>query len=82
MNNLALIYDILARALLDIRVAAHEQNAGVAFELSDLLHNVPLRLKIEMENNTDCTETLEWIRMRAEQKKLTRWLDRIIRNRR
>jgi hypothetical protein len=78
MNNLSLIHKILARALLDIRIAAHEQNSKIAFDLSDLVHNVPLQLERELKGNTDFTETLNWIRMRAEQKKLTKWLDAVV----
>lgn len=78
MNNLTLVYKILARGLLDIRIAAHEQNSKASFDLADLLHNIPLRLERELRNNTDYTETLYWIRMRAGQKELTKWLDVII----
>jgi hypothetical protein len=78
MNNLTLIYKELARGPLDIRVAAHEENSKICFDVADLLHNTPGRLVRELRNNTDYTETLDWIRMRARQKNLTKWLDMII----
>jgi hypothetical protein len=75
VENELLVYKILARGLLDIRIASHEGNSRVAFEIADLLHNVPRQLERVRKEGADCVEILDWIRMRAEQKGIIKWLD-------
>lgn len=75
MDKLGLIYEILSDGLLDARVSAHEGEMKMAFDLVDLFHSIPSKLNRERIDGTDYSETLAWLRMRAEQKKLSRWLD-------
>jgi hypothetical protein len=75
MEHESKLYNLLAKGLLDIRLAAHEDNAKVAFHISDLLHNVPLQISRAHQEKKDCSDILEWVRMRAEQKGMSKWLD-------
>jgi len=74
MDNQVAIYRVLAKGLLDIRVAAHESNTKVVFHLADLLHNVPHQMERECSTGSNYSDVLEWLRMRAEQKGMTKWL--------
>lgn len=75
MENEILIYRVLAKGLLDIRVASHENNSKVVFHLADFLHNVPLHMDRARQEGKDYSEILESMRERAEQKGMTKWLD-------
>ncbi len=78
MDYESLVQLLLARALLDIRIAANEENVKVCFALSDLFHNVPYQMKRIRESNGDYLEILDWLKMRAEQKSISKWLEHAI----
>jgi hypothetical protein len=78
MDNEQLVYKLLARALLDIRIASDEDNSRVSFELSDLFHNVPYQLARIRQDNGDYSEIIEWLKMRCEQKNMSKWLENVI----
>lgn len=78
MNNEFLVQLLIARAFLDIRLAAGEGNTKVCFALSDLFHNVPYQMKRIREDNGDCIEIINWLKMRAEQKNISSWLNHAI----
>lgn len=75
MDSQSMVYRLLARGLLEIRVASIQGDSKVAFHLADLLHNVPLQMERVRHDGGDYSEMLGWLRMRAEQKSLSRWLD-------
>jgi hypothetical protein len=71
----ALVFRLLARGLLDIRVASYEKQHEVAFALADLFHNIPYQMERARTAGDDCSDILAWIRMHAEQKDMSAWLD-------
>ena len=75
MEDESLIYAVLHRGFLDIRLAAHENNSKVAFRLADFLHNVPLHMGGVRREGKDFSEVLRFMRERAELKGMTGWLD-------
>lgn len=78
MNNDILIDKLMARALLDIRIAASEGNSDICFALSDLFHNIPLQIIKAKNNSGNYSDILDWLKMRAEQKKILGWLNNAI----
>jgi hypothetical protein len=74
MDSETLIYKLLARALLDIRIACVESDSSAAFQLADLFHNVPYQLARIRSAGGDYKEILDWLEMRSEQKGLSGWL--------
>lgn len=75
MNNEVLVLRLLARAFLDIRIAANDGNSKAAFALADLFHNVPYQLERVRQQEGDFAEVLVSLRTRASQKNLTKWLE-------
>jgi hypothetical protein len=74
MNSQTLVNRLLARAFLDIRIAAHEGNSKAAFEIADLFHNVPFQVERIREEAGDFQDVLDSLEMRAAQKKMGEWL--------
>jgi hypothetical protein len=78
MSKQELFYRLLARALLDIRIAAHESNHARAFHLADLFHNTPLRLIGDANTEAHFTEIIDWLEARSAEKKIEGWFDHAI----
>ena len=78
MSDDILIEKLIARALLDIRIAASEGNSDICFALSDLFHNIPLQIIKAKDNPGSYPDILDWLKMRAEQKKILGWLNNAI----
>jgi hypothetical protein len=72
MGRLAL--ELTGRAFLDIRVFSAEGNSRACHSLADLFHTVPLQLCRIRDEDGDFQEVMNWLNMRAEQKKMTQWL--------
>lgn len=72
------LYRVLARGLLDIRIMSHMGDSAGAFHIADLLHNIPLQMERVRGQNGSYSDILAWLEMRAEQKKMTKWLDRAV----
>jgi hypothetical protein len=78
MNNETLIYKLLARALLDMRIASKDGNSQFTFEIADIFHNIPLQIERVKNNKEDYKQIIEWLEMRCEQKKMRSWLETAI----
>lgn len=78
MNDDILVEKLMARAFLDIRIAASEGNSDICFALSDLFHNIPLQIIRAKEKSENYSDILNWLKMRAEQKKISGWLNNAI----
>jgi hypothetical protein len=74
MSDETLLYRLLARAFLDIRIASLEGRNGTVFELADLFHNVPFQIARIRLDDGDFHEILDWLEMRCEQKGIKGWL--------
>lgn len=74
MNDEILIHRLLARALLDIRIAALEGRNDATFEISNVFHNVPFQLVRIRSEGGDFHEILEWLEMRCEEGRMKGWL--------
>lgn len=74
MKNENLVLKLLARALLDIRIASHEGNMKKAFELADVFHNVPYQIEQIQGGEGRYNEVVDWIEMRCKQKGMQSWL--------
>ena len=78
MTSEKLVYGLLARVFLDIRVASYGKDSNRAFWLSDLFHNVPYRLD-GAETEDDFKAIIEGLRRRTEGRDgLAAWLDHAI----
>ncbi|WP_243369291.1 hypothetical protein [Microvirga solisilvae] len=74
MSDRHLVYKLLARALLDMRVAAYqEKNKGI-FDLADLFHNIPYHLD-KAQTEHEFKEIVEFLEARAQQKGMAAWLN-------
>jgi len=74
MDSEALVYQLLARALLDIRIASTEGNAKATYDLADLFHNVPYQISRIRAQSGDYSEIIVYLEQRCQQKGLTSWL--------
>ena len=78
MNSETLVFKLLARALLDIRIASLEGNSKMAFEIADVFHNVPYQIERIQGGNGSYQEVVDWLEMRCEQKGMKSWLQNAI----
>lgn len=78
MNNEALVLKLLAHALLEIRIASHEVNSRMAFEIADVFHNVPYQIERIQGGDGSYQEIVNWLEMRCEQKGMKSWLQNAI----
>jgi hypothetical protein len=74
MSNRHLVHQLLARALLEMRVAAYEDQSKQLFNMADLFHNIPYQLE-RAQTERDFEEILDLIRASAERKGLDAWLN-------
>ena len=74
MTKKELLLNLFARALLDIRIAAHESQANRAFHIADLFHNIPYML-LEADSELGYENILTAIYSRAGEKGIGDWLD-------
>ena len=74
MTDETLVFELLARALLEIRVAGLEGNSKATFHLADLFHNVPSQIARIQRGNGNYREVLDWLEMRCKQKGMESWL--------
>ena len=68
------IYDLLYRALLDLRVEGHATQNQLVFLLADLFHTVPLQLHRVDEGELTPDDVLVWLRGRAQGTLMEDWL--------
>ena len=79
MNSKDIIYHLLYQCMLDIRYAAYEERGikGI-FKLSDLFHNVPLKLNRIADRDGSYDDLLKEIKTIAKIKGYDSWLDNAI----
>ncbi len=80
MTAETLVYRLLARALLDIRIASLENTPRVVFALADAFHNIPYRLETIRNQGGDFAEILAWLDEHCAQKGISSWLNNAIAN--
>ena len=81
LDKRKLIYHLLHRAFIDIRMAAHDgRDSKGFFRLADLFHNVPLALDRLDRNKGDVDELFEEIVARAEWNGSQDWLEHAVRD--
>ena len=78
MNSKTLVLKLLARALLEIRIASHEGNSRMAFEIADIFHNVPYQIERIQGSDGNYQEIVDGLEMRCEQKGMKSWLQNAI----
>lgn len=78
MESELLLHQLLARAMLDIRIYSLEGKCDIVFDIADLFHNIPLQMARIHRDNGDYLEIIDWLRMRASQKKMINWLNNAI----
>ena len=74
MTDREIVFRLLARALLDIRIASHDGKSNVAFHLADLFHTVPYQLSKIDDSQQQYGEILENLRERGTQKGIAPWI--------
>jgi hypothetical protein len=75
-----LVYRLLARALLDIRIASLGNESKVVFALSDAFHNIPYQLETISNQGGDFSEIIAWLEERCAQKGMAGWLQNAVAN--
>ena len=73
-----LLLELLYRALIDIRAAAHESGDKKSFALADIFHNVPSGINRALDGKRDFGEILRDVRVRVERRNAEGWLDNAI----
>lgn len=81
MDDRLIIHNLLYRAFLDIRIAAHEKKSheGI-FKIADIFHNIPLQLEQVHAGNSSYQEILNDLRERTRNKGCESWLDNAIKD--
>jgi hypothetical protein len=69
------LYNLLYRALLDLRVEGHATQNQLVFLLADLFHTLPLQLNRVDEGDFAPDEVLVWLRRRAHGTLMDDWLN-------
>lgn len=68
------IYDLLHRAVIDLRAEGRTTEDHVVFLLADLFHTVPLQLDRVDQGDLAPDEVLSWLRRRAQGTLMEDWL--------
>ena len=76
MTDREYILKLMYVAFLDIRDASHSQDTDTCFVLSDLLHNVPLRINLADKGEMNYAEIVSWIKEKCEASNCVSWLDK------
>lgn len=74
MNDETLVFKLLARALLDLRIAGLEGNSKATFHIADLFHNVPHQIARIQRGEGNYRDVLDCLEMRCKQKGMESWL--------
>jgi len=69
------IYDLLYRALIDLRAEGHATQNQLVFLLADLFHNVPLQLGRVDHGDLAPDDVLGWLHRRAQGTLMEDWLN-------
>jgi hypothetical protein len=69
------IYDLLYRALIDLRAEGHATQNQLVFLLADLFHNIPLQLNRVDHGDLAPDDVLAWLRRRAQGTLMEDWLN-------
>lgn len=72
------VYKLLYQALLEIRLEAYDTKNKKIFQLADLFHDVPLKLKGATEGSVTYEEVLRLIEQRAQGKPSAKWLEHTV----
>lgn len=80
MDQREIFYRLFARALLDVRIAAHEGRVKSAFRLADLVHNVPYMLLSQTDGELDYSAMMRFFDERCELKDLVSWKTNALRD--
>jgi hypothetical protein len=75
MNKEIVIMKLLARALLEIRMASYEGNTKASFAISDFVHTIPFCIQRIMEKGGNYEELIDKLKERAAIKNMTEWLN-------
>jgi hypothetical protein len=75
MTDKEYIFKRMYRAFLDIRVASYTKDSHTCFVLSDVFHNVPLRMNRADKCEMDYAEIVTGIREKCEARNCVAWLD-------
>jgi hypothetical protein len=78
MRNDIVVMRILARALLDIRIASHDKNSKISFAIADFVHSIPRQVEVVMEKGGGYDDIMESLVERAKIKNMTSWLNHVI----
>ena len=74
IRNKELIYKLIYQVLIEIREEAHSKENKKVFYLSDLVHNIPLRL-LKVNDEADFDKILSDITKNAEARGMGSWLN-------
>ena len=75
MTDKEYILQLMHFAFLDIRAASHSQDCHTCFVLSDVFHNIPLRINRADKGEIDYAEIVAGIKEKCEARNCIPWLD-------
>jgi hypothetical protein len=73
MNDRSTVMKLLARALLDIRIASIEGNLKAVFAIADFIHVVPHKIESIEEFGDDYSDIIEYLTERAPVRDMEKW---------
>ncbi|EOF5434822.1 hypothetical protein ACK1MO_004588 [Salmonella enterica] len=80
MKNEFILMRLVARGLLDIRVAASSGNVKACLVLSDFIHNLPYSIEQIVKGNMSYQNVMEDLKDRARVKNMEGWLANALRD--
>ena len=78
MTDEYVILKIIARGLLDIRIASLAENSKASFAISDFIHNIPYQLNSALQGDRNFQLVLLNIKQYAEIKGMSCWLNNVL----
>lgn len=75
-NHDDILYKLLNHILIEIREEAHNIGSKKIFHLSDLIHNIPMKLKDSDGNVRE--KLLKDIEEEADRKGVSKWLENVL----
>ena len=76
MTDREYLLKLIYVAFLDIRDASRAQDTDTCFMLSDILHNVPLRINLADQGEMSYAEIVAWVKEKCEASNYSSWLDK------
>ncbi|GCF10177.1 hypothetical protein [Dictyobacter arantiisoli] len=75
MTDKEYILKLMYAAFIDIRFASHSYDYHTCFVLSDVFHNIPLRMDQAEKGNIEYADIVTYLHKKFEERNCVFWLD-------